>query len=1126
MRQMVDLGMMTPADVTRMKRDHLEPHEVALQQKGVERVLAAVPLSLAAVPLSEAQVHNLEREIEDMARRGSRTNPFTPFRLTPEGRAHEVARQRRERRARQRRDARGRFAGEVMSPEEFAQVEEAIGEIRTLVPGAMSQASANRRLAKARKQLARWQAQQKARTNPFTPRAATRLADRLGQVEVRARGSAAGLAKARKQLARWAAEAEDPLGLARDNPSAEALRALRELEEGGVLAGGRLGALGGAVRGRGKAKKQIKDLRQEIARLERKMDTEIGRLGGEAAFLARAGTAAEWAGTGRYEQKLASYKRRLAAHEATLPAYEDVDETAKAAIARAVELGLLTPAQERAMREKARGKTAKGTAPQKPRKPRSRTRKNPGVTALAVARPNPAPRRNTEEKKMARRSGRGRRNLSQAQLAAGFGGKAAQHRALRSNITEGRLATKVQKGQAWSTVKSIPKTYKTQLMATIRRALKRKKIATADKSHEELLAIVAKNPKGVLYRAIPKNYKDLPGKMPAFWEAVEAKEKAGETGADTGAPLSAAGKAAVVLGVHDSGDAHALVGRVRPEKVTEDKYEVVNLDEGRLQNAERQLAKYRKELTTQKRRVETISVRTKEQMAEVRAAAEGMVRVGLMTEKAAEAKIAQAKKPKTRRSPGMGPARAKKLETKVEMLDAVIKKGLGAPLTAREARLVRSYGARLDPDTGLRTYSDAQKEAGFAGAAAAKAAKAAKARANRSNGWFGNMDYALPWENLQTPRGQSALTHYGVNVAGGAVGGFVAGTVVSNAAIRMWPGTIGNALGRWGVPLGGALALASGRLGTGRLPPALRAWGATGLVASAVAQAQVTKLLTGNWFGGALFRRLLTPGVGSAAAAAARVDVEGAAGFGDLYDEAFDPGLYVQEGATMPGAHAPTLVDGLGQPFYAAPVDGMDAYIEVGDHPGNFAQPGMDAYIEVDEGGGLDGTDAYIEVDELGEFYAAPVDGLGDDDEFYAAPVDGLGDDDEYLEDGEDTLDAADLHQLGLAGMWSDDYRWGRVRVGKAKSLRAKYGPAMKIYRCHKRGYAIVGLPHNRESGSGGQPGVPISRSVPARQPITMRVPTRHPIPEAFDSAPTLRAQQKGVFSEGVFGQGSPHAFS
>ncbi len=355
---------------------------------------------------------------------------------------------------------------------------------------------------------------------------------------------------------------------------------------------------------------------------------------------------------------------------------------------------------------------------------------------------------------------------------------------------------------------------------------------------------------------------------------------------------------------------------------------------------------------------------------------------------------------------------------------------------------------------------------------------------------------ALPWEHLTAPKGQE-LRYYGVEVAGGFVGGFMAGSVVAN----MGAGIIGRAgapawVGAYVPAAVTALVFAKGWGPLGNLPVGARAWAAGGALAAGVLQRQIAEQLVKLPLVGPLLGKALNMGGGT----------------GDLYDDAFNPMVYANEGAT-------------GE-FYAAPVD---AYIQVDDG----MDEGTDAYIQVDDGMG-GGTDAYIQVDDnLGEFYAAPTDGVGEYvqtgpgnfeqpsvDGFYQPSVDGLESVDGMA--GEEELDAADVQGNLGHGFWSSNLRWGKFRMEKAQALKAKYGAAAKIYRCDQPGYAIVGIPRGGDNVSRG---VPISRSVPPQQPVSMHVPAQFPVMPA-SQAPSIRAQQKGVFSEGVFGGSSPHAFS
>ena len=859
----------------------------------------------------------------------------------------------------------------------------------------------------------------------------------------------------------------------RDNPSTEALRALRELDEAGLLSEAVPGEMWRDYGQRASSATQIRDLRKRVSTLDDALDAHFVTLGGEAGFIERT---PELAFAGRE----AAYQRALRDWEAqgqNLPAWEDVPENLRNAVDELAEL--LPEKAVAAQRLQIQRQLAAKGGSEKPKKPRrKKTRENMGVEALAVARPNPAgatrnaPRRNNMARKRKRNSAvrpNPISNYAMDEYIKDKTGFARNKLGTVGELTEGQAAYLARLAKSTTADMSKPKTLSPDAVKqfTANWKAQAKKAKKPVPTAEVLKARIAKMERPYLTKAGKARllrgdigFADLP-------DYVQEKYSLG-VGL---APHRGRRLQEIVPGSPRTsrvavGD---TVTKARAEKILRELKAVKERLQasgkgkagGRPANPEL-AAKYLK-LAEQAEALGLSGKAQRNQAARLEKAVAG------------SGKIIQ----KNKRALGG-------LSKKISALERIIKKDTGSKLSSAERRAiagVKDLSARI-AKVESKVKNAAVREAQIADL---------RARANPAGGMLAGLD--LPWAHLQAAPGQSALQHYGVNIAGGFVGGFVGGSIVSNFVAGMLPNL------RVGPLHGGAIAsglvlaygLAKGVGPLDRLPPAARAWAAAGAVSAGFAQQAVASYLTRLPLVGPMIGRGLAVGRGGGAAA----------GIGDLYDDAFNPMTY-QDGGGMPEMSE----------FYSAPVDGTDAYIQV-------SEPGMDAYIQVNDGLGefyaapVDGMDAYIQTGP-GNFAQPSVDGMGT---FYSAPVDGLEGVDGLA--GEEYLDTADIVSelgYGMAG----GLQWSKVRLEKAQALKSKYGTAAQIHRCSSPGFAIVGLP----SGNGGlSQGVPITRSVPSAQPVSMEVPAQFPVMPA-SQAPTIQAQQRGVFSEGVFGGTAPHVFA
>ena len=897
--------------------------------------------------------------------------------------------------------------------------------------------------------------------------------------------------------------AADPYGAwARPNPSKQALSAMRQLEEAGILDP----SLAGNYRRRKQSRKGIKVLTERIGQIDAKLDEALAAAGGEEAFVARLPAGLSMQQQAQYARDLAAYETAAAA--ATLIPWEDVPAALREPIESLEAQGYAVPPKLKTdMRRLASGLPEKPRAPRKRKNPSNRknsgARSNPGVRSLAVALPNPAghdaPAPNSKEIRMARRNARA------------------------NPVTKNRLADLLRKVPPGAADKATLTTSdQNGLKRVIVGQLKRAGVPGLkyDISLADLQATVATNA-AKLVRAGREASAAQSAALARLKDAAETKKKIPPAereklirkvngyarmleGQETGGQLNKGGKAAVLLGWMDSPNEYAVVRRPKIERVVESKLAPPRAKTSNDDTIARaKIARLEERLKATRSEAKTF---TKAQVAQVLGhvkALQAQVKSdgGQFSDKKVTAMVKQLTKARAGRG-GVRPATAAKLRARITALEGII---AADEITGRQRSLLRE-GPPRKPATAaqiaertvkgqvtkaLKTGDVAAARAAIAGSSASQAVKDAQLARIRSNPGLGLGSLDLPWNHLMAPAGQGALAHYGGNVVGGALAGFVGGTVLSNVSGRLLGGMgpIGGYLGRWGVPLGTAWALSAGKLGTARLPAGFRAWAAGGVVLSAVAQNYVSKMLTGNWFGGPLFRRVLGAGSGT----------------GDLYDQAFDPGLYEDDG----------LMDG----FYQPSMDGTGAYIQVDD--------GMDAYIQVDDGGLGDtgefysaATDAYIQVDDgMGEFYEAPVDG------FYEPSLDGA----EMLDDDEEELDHADLHAEGLGDWFDASKRWGRFKLGKAQVLKRKYGPAATVLQGGRRGYAVVGIPNEGSPAaggarSGGGGGVPVIQHIGPRQAISTKVGPRNAV-QPYAKSPVAKLQQGGVFAEPAFGPPGRNAF-
>ena len=861
----------------------------------------------------------------------------------------------------------------------------------------------------------------------------------------------------------------------RDNPSAAALRALSELEEAGVLSTAVPGEMWRDYGQRYTKARQITDLRAQVAGLDEALDAHLVDMGGEDGFIERVPELAFTARQAQYDTAMTQYG--VAVEGVDVIAWADVPEKTRNAVEGLAGIlpAKVLEAQKIAVRR------ALSALPEKPKKPRRRRKKKTdeesrdnGVEALAVARPNPA----GATRSTSRRANMARKNA-----------------AVRPNpVSSRRLESLIAAGNA-GVQGALTEPEKHYLNRLVKNAKKRAKKAGRTgvdgwkrrEANEEAADNMAAGGMG---------------------EAVVAAVR-------KGGQLTKAGKAAVLLGLTSMNATDKAKYPLGLAVIRRAKRTVTNVVKSTGEARAPRVADAATKARAEKILVELKKVREEVRKAGLRKpkgrspdaaaaaklnkAAEQLEAIGLpfkhYLKRAEKAAAGAAGKGKERQH---NKGALKQINKRINALERLKKRPTGEALTKGERKAIAKVN---NLDKRLAKVEKSKR-------ASTRMWRAADLRARANPGYLDGL--ALPWEHVA-----GDLRHYGVNVVGGFLGGFVGGSIVSNLVAGLAPNFRLGPLHAGAIASGALLAygLAKGVGPLDKLPPATRAWAAAGAVGAGFAQQWVGDYLTGLPVVGPMIGKALALGSGGGGG--------GDEAIGDLYDDAFNPMAYQDEGA-------------VGE-FYSAPLDGTDAYIQV-------QEPGMDAYIQVQEPGlgefyaapvdGVDGMDAYIQtgpgsfsqpsVDGVGEFYAAPVDGLEAVDgvgEFYAAPVDGLEAVDGLA--GEEYLDSADIvSELGH-GMHGG-LNWTKVRIEKANALKARHGDNVKIYRCNKPGFAIVGLP---DSSYGTEAGVPITRSVPPRQPVSMHVPAQFPVMPASQSA-TIQAQQKGVFGAPIFGGNSEHVFS